>query len=50
MMEKLNDYGYRDENGRPFTNVDDFLLALELDAAGVRKLYSFKRQQIEDDE
>jgi len=50
MMEKMNDAGYRDENGRPFTNVDAFLIAVELDAAGVRKLYSIKRQQIEDGE
>ena len=50
MMEALNDEGYRDENGQPFTNVDDFLRAVELDAAGVKKLYSIKRQQIEDDE
>lgn len=49
-MERLNDAGYRDQNGQPYTEVDDFLLALELDAAGVRTSYSIKRRNIEDDE
>jgi hypothetical protein len=49
MMEALNEDGYRDEHGHPFTNVDDFLRAVELDAAGVRKLYSIKKREIESD-
>jgi hypothetical protein len=47
MMEAANEEGYRDENGQPFTNVDDFLTAVELSATGKIKLYSIKKQETE---
>lgn len=50
MMELLNTKGYRNEDGQPFTNVDDFLRTLELDAAGVKKFYSVDYANIEDED
>jgi hypothetical protein len=33
MMEKVNQEGYRDDDGEPFTDVERFLLAVELSVA-----------------
>ena len=50
MMEVVNEKGYRDENGLPFTDVNDFLRALELDAAGVREFYSIENKREDSEE
>jgi hypothetical protein len=47
MMEALNEDGFRDENGEPFGNVDAFLRAVELSAAGTREFYSIKKDKLE---
>lgn len=39
MMHKANEAGFRDTDGRPFTDVNRFLRALERDATGTEKIY-----------
>lgn len=39
MMNKANEAGFRDSDGKPFTDVKRFLRALELDATGTEKFY-----------
>lgn len=41
MMDAANEAGYRDAKGREFSSIGDFIGALEGDATGNRKLYSY---------